>query len=235
MPNSPLFGESDEEAGDHWISISDMMAGLMVIFLFIAIVFIKDVLAENQRTKDIAFLWESKQEELYEKLAEEFRDDLPRWNAELHRETLAIRFREPRVLFEQGESIVKADFKDILEDFFPRYIHLLSGFKDHIDEVRIEGHTSSEWRDRVSGDVAYFANMELSQDRTRAVLEYCLLLPDVFALKEWSRSVLTANGLSSSRLILINGEEQRVLSRRVEFRVRTNADEQIRRILERAA
>ena len=38
---------------------------------------------------------------------------------------------------------------------------------------------------------------------------------------------ITANGLSSSQPIIINGIEDKERSRRVEFRIRTNADEKM--------
>ena len=90
---------------------------------------------------------------------------------------------------------------------------------DNIEEIRIEGHTNSNG--------GYYSNMELSQDRTRAVLQYCFsLMSD--DLEEWLKGLVTANGLSSSHLILkMNGEEDKDLSRRVEFRVRTNAEKQL--------
>lgn len=44
----------------------------------------------------------------------------------------------------------------------------------------------------------------------------------------WMKKLVTANGLSSSHLIYKkNGEEDKFLSRRVEFRVRTNAEKQL--------
>ena len=55
---------------------------------------------------------------------------------------------------------------------FPRYLNVLTQFRDSIDEVRIEGHTSSLWNHRSTPEEAYFNNMALSQGRTRAVLEY---------------------------------------------------------------
>ena len=40
----------------------------------------------------------------------------------------------------------KASIQGHLSDFMPRYIVLLiTNFVDDISEVRIEGHTSSEW------------------------------------------------------------------------------------------
>lgn len=235
MSAEDIFGAYGDEGGDSWISVSDMMAGLMVIFLFIAILFIKDVLKENYRMGQVAELWENAQDQLYARLEEEFRNDLPRWNAELDRESLSVRFQEPSILFDLGEATVKPAFAEILDDFFPRYVKILDDFRDYIDEIRIEGHTSSEWHLGVSEEEAYFKNMQLSQDRTRAVLEHCLLLPSVHKLKDWIRSMVTANGLSSSRLVVVGGVEDPQRSRRVEFRVRTNADAQIRKILERTS
>ena len=49
--------------------------------------------------------------------------------------------------------------------------------------------------------------------------------------KEWAKTKLTANGLSSSKPILKNGIEDKEKSRRVEFRVRTNAESRMVKIL----
>jgi outer membrane protein OmpA-like peptidoglycan-associated protein len=75
--------------------------------------------------------------------------------------------------------------------------------------------------------------MELSQARTRTVLGHVLQLPAVRGRKDWVVNHVTANGLSSSRLIQASdGEEDGIRSRRVEFRIRTDAKEQIVRVLE---
>ncbi len=75
--------------------------------------------------------------------------------------------------------------------------------------------------------------MELSQNRTRNVLSYVLQkISKDRLLTLWTRSNVTANGLSSSKKILDeNGEENRLLSRRVEFRIKTNAEKRITKIL----
>ena len=52
-------------------------------------------------------------------------------------------------------------------------------YKDGIAEIRIEGHTSSEWFDTVGLDMAYYNNMKLSQDRSRNVLKYALEIRDI--------------------------------------------------------
>ncbi len=226
------------QKSDPWMSISDMMTTLMLVFMFLAISYMIDVSKEKNRMKEIAVTYSELQNDLYSDLNDEFKDDLTKWNALLDEESLSIRFEEPDILFSVGSCEIKPAFADILSDFFPRYINILTNekYKNDIEEIRIEGHTSSEWADGVSGDIGYFKNMELSQNRTRQVLEYVFLLfndtkgSDV---KDFLKKRLTANGLSSSKPILgENGFEDKTLSRRLEFRVRTNAVKRIANILE---
>jgi outer membrane protein OmpA-like peptidoglycan-associated protein len=232
---TPVFGPSSQNEDSEWISVSDLMAGLMVIFLFIAIVFIRPVAEQNLKIKEIARTWQENETEIYDALVQEFSDDLPRWNAEIEQDTLLIRFKSPEVLFERGRAAIRREFSAILEDFFPRYVNVLERFRDSIDEVRIEGHTSSVWNHTTSQEDAYFLNMGLSQARTRAVLQKVFLLPDITEHRSWLQPLLTANGLSSSRpVILENGREDRERSRRVEFRIRTTARTEIVKILEAA-
>ena len=227
----------EQDTEEHWISISDMMAGLMVIFLFIAISYMLHVRVEKEKIEKIAVTYEKLQSDLYADLENEFAKDLEQWNAVLDRQTLSVRFKEPDVLFEQGKSEVRTAFKNILRDFFPRYIRILRQPKyiNDIVEIRIEGHTSSEWYAGVSPENAYILNMELSQGRTRSVLEYVLQLPSpqLQRNRKWIRDNVTANGLSSSKLIYTGIKENKAESRRVEFRVRTNAEKRIVEIIKR--
>lgn len=222
--------EGDEE---HWISVSDLMSGLMVIFLFVAISYIRPVIEQRNLVKEIAVTWQQSETKLYEALVAEFESDLPRWGAEIDKETLSIRFKSPDILFESGRADLRPAFREILNDFFPRYVRVLAEFRDAIDEVRIEGHTSSEWTGTDDQSQAYFKNMALSQERTRAVLEYCLTLSALASERDWAVGHITANGLASSRLVVDpTGAEDKERSRRVEFRIKTNAKQQIVRILE---
>jgi len=76
--------------------------------------------------------------------------------------------------------------------------------------------------------------MRLSQERTRTVLGFVVRLPSVTDVWDsWLRERLTANGLSSSKLVVVGGVEDRDQSRRVEFRIRTDAEEQMDAILRR--
>ena len=218
----------------HWIPLSDLMTGLMVIFLLIAVSYMMQVEADAARIKNVAIAYSEIKDALFEDLNREFRNDLPKWNAQLLKSDLTIRFSEPEVLFATGSSELKPEFQRILQDFFPRYVRILTSrkYRDSISEVRIEGHTSSDWNGVAAGD-AYFLNMELSQARTRSTLAYVMGLPADQEQLAWLRKYVTANGLSSSRLITdAKGVEDVARSRRVEFRVRTDAETRLAKILE---
>lgn len=227
-----LFKENGESESQ-WVSISDLMSVLMMIFLFIAISYMLNVIKEKDKIKEIAVTYNKLQTELYDDLMTEFKSDLDNWNAEIDKQTLSVKFEAPDVLFASGSSTLQPKFREILEDFFPRYVSILTSekYKADIEEIRIEGHTSSEWSFEVPEEEAYFNNMELSQDRTRKVLEFVLRNEKLDGNKNWIRERLTANGLSSSKLVAPNGIEDKIKSRRVEFRVRTNAENRIVKIL----
>jgi outer membrane protein OmpA-like peptidoglycan-associated protein len=214
------------------------MTGLMVMFLLIAVVYMMRVEAEADRIKEVAIAYNEVRDELHRDLEREFQDDLPQWKAKIVKADLAVQFTEPEVLFASGSSTLRPEFRLILDDFFPRYLRILTSdkYRESITEVRIEGHTSSEWYDGATDRLAYFRNMALSQERTRSTLQYVLSLPQSGAHEAWLRQHLTANGLSSSRLVSDTaGREDRLRSRRVEFKVRTDAETRIAKILEVSA
>ncbi|CNK85680.1 type II Zorya anti-phage system protein ZorB2 [Yersinia proxima] len=218
---------------EHWVSMSDLMAGLMMVFMFISIAYMHYVRIEKEKIKEVAVAYEQAQQQLYNALEVEFSKDLPSWDAEIDKQTLEVRFKSPDVLFGLGSSDLKPKFKEILNDFFPRYLKVLDEYKQHITEVRIEGHTSTDWTGAANQDIAYFNNMELSQGRTRAVLQYVYSLKESAGHQKWVKSKFSAVGYSSSHPILApEGKEDPNRSRRVTFKVITNAELQIRRIIQ---
>lgn len=232
---SPIFGSSKQkEDGEHWLTVSDLMAGLMMVFLFIAIAFMRHVSIERDKIKDVAVAYQQNQVAIFDALNSEFANDLISWQASIDKETLSFQFDSPEVLFASGESALNIEFEEILADFIPRYLLVLDKYQSSIDEVRIEGHTSSEWGNDTHPNDAYFFNMSLSQNRTRSVLNYSYFLPQLSnEQRAWIKSSFAAVGLASSHLKLNqDGSENKQKSRRVSFRVITNADIQIRKIVE---
>lgn len=225
---------SNKEDAEHWIGISDLMSGLMMMFLFIAVAYMYYVQVERDNIKEIAVAYKDTQVAIYNDLVNEFEADLPRWNAAIERDTLEVTFNNPDALFRSGSPELNPQFKTMLADFFPRYVAVLSRYRKAIEEIRIEGHTSSDWGS-LHGEQAYFPNMALSQDRTRTVLQHVLTLLEAGDDREWVRSSFAAVGYSSSRRIIDRASqiEDGARSRRVNFRVITNSELQIRNIIER--
>lgn len=230
---SSLFTtKHDEHEESHWLSVADLMAGLMMVFLFIAISLMLNAFTERDKIKKIAVAYQQNQVAIFDALKVEFDKDLEKWNADIDEDTLTFTFKAPEILFQTGESALSEQYKALLNDFFPRYMNVLKPYKSSINEVRIEGHTSSTWSKDCIEQCAYFNNMKLSQERTRAVLEYAYRLESSKPYMEWIKKHLAAVGLSSSKLILDkNNLENKEKSRRVSFRVITNSDIQIKRIL----
>ena len=198
-------------------------------------------LEEDRR---VAREYDNIKEQLYQSLMRAFGSRLASWHATIDRDTLSIRFQAPDIMFDEGRSELKKGYEDILDEFFPKYIEVLNRYRDDIEEVRIEGHTNSNSPADSScpagRNCGYYYNMELSQNRARAVLQYCMNMDRVASEKGWLVKRLTANGLSFSHMICLDGKESgcaegsedKQLSRRVEFRIRTDAEKQLESIAE---
>ena len=219
----------NEASNTHWIPLSDLMMGLMMVFLLLATLY---MLRVEQTTTLIIKEYEITRKNLKMALQDEFSENFKEWNAELLGD-MTIRFRNPDVLFSVGSDKLKPKFAAILDDFIPRYVEILTSgrFKESIKEIRVEGHTSTFWTTATTKLDAYFRNMELSQARTRSTLERILKSNAATAHEEWLKKRLTANGLSSSQPIVgKDGIIDEKASQRVEFRIVTNADENISKI-----
>lgn len=222
MKKKSNIEHEEREENPYALSTGDLMSGLLFIFILLLMGALLQVQEKAEQDEDIVRKYDQIKTQLYIDLQDEFKEDLKAWRATID-SSLCIRFQEPAMLFDYDKANLKPLFQDILSDFFPRYIKVLSlpEYKNNIVEIRIEGHTDS------TGD--YFYNMELSQGRTRTVLEYCFGLMTEEQIN-WAKGLITANGLSSSHPILVHGVEDKSLSRRVEFRVRTNAEKQLEEI-----
>ncbi|MEA3316177.1 MAG: OmpA family protein, partial [Campylobacterota bacterium] len=179
----------------------------------------KNQLATDKNTFEIYLI-----DGLYDALIKEFQYDLQLWNAQLEEESLLFRFNNSSVLFNRREKTLKQDFKNILNDFFPRYNKVLLEYKDNIKNVYIEGHASSEHRLGSTKEEKYKLNQILSQQRAEEVLRYTKSLEDniIIANYLWIDSHFQAIGKSSSELIYNeDGSENKHKSRRVDFRIET--------------
>ena len=222
-----------------WISVSDLMTGLMIIFLFVAISYMVQV-KNNQKV--LEGYMETK-ENLHDKLVDEFKNDTTKWQMSIGKD-LTIKFDNPTVLFDSGEWELTSSFKNILQDFLPRYFNILlkDTLRTKIQEIRIEGHTDDVPIPRLHND-PYIANIILSQQRALSVVKYFRELP---VFKQYSKEEqnlieywLIASGFSYGKSLDDNGEYtfktknniNKDLSRRVEIRIVTNGDKEIEKFM----
>jgi outer membrane protein OmpA-like peptidoglycan-associated protein len=226
-----------------WVSFSDIMTGLMVIFMFIAISYIVEV-QKKQKERDTIFEeFKKTKEQLYAELENAFKDDFRQWQVELDKD-LSIKFTNPDVLFQSGQATIRPIFQNILNEFLPRYFKILlqEKYQNRIAEIRIEGHTDMVPAPQFDND-PYIGNIKLSQLRSAEVLKHFrgmkyyggLSAKNKRQLQFW----LTANGLSYGRtldnnkqLTTLSGKPvNNELSRRVEFRIITTSEKLVEQVL----
>ena len=211
-----------------WMSISDMMSGLMLIFLFIAISFMMRVEAEKQEMQNVAIEYRDIKANLNEALYSVFEDELQAWDATITTDNSII-FNSPQVLFKVNSSELTWEFKTILQEFFPRYLKVLNEqeYKGEIQELRVEGHTSKSWKNATSKKEVYLKNMQLSQNRAYQVLAFCYSLEDDTTKKArvWLEKYFRANGMAFAKY------KDAQKSRRVEFVIEMKSEDKVYELL----
>lgn len=223
------------------MSVSDLMTGLMVIFLFVAIAYIKMV----QDNQSILTQYVENRQDLHDRLVAEFQKETDEGKISIHGD-LSMRFENAQTLFNQGYWSLTQAFKDELANYIPRYLKILlnASMKDKIREIRIEGHTDDAPYPVLDQD-PYFANLILSQLRALYMMQYIRSLPEYQEFSDEEKKLLeywfNANGMSygralddQSNYVHISGKEiNQSKSRRVEFRIITAGEEMLEEFVEK--
>lgn len=223
-----------------WMSVSDLMTGLMIIFLFVAIAYMIQV-KENQ---NVLTDYVETKNHLHDKLVNEFEGDTAKWQMAIGKD-LSMKFNNPQVLFATGSYQLTPQFCEILDEFIPRYLDILlnDSLSSKIQEIRIEGHTDNVPAPMFGTD-PFMANIILSQLRSYSVLDYIRNMQSYQAYSEDKKQKLefwfTANGLSYGKSIDANGNYTAISgqpidcdkSRRVEFRLVTEGEEVLENFVE---
>ncbi len=175
-----------DDLDNNWISFSDIMTVLMIIFLFISISYMMEVKKEQKLTEELYYQLQQEQiqrdkifkefketkEKIYNELLLVFKKDFEKWKVKLDKD-LSIKFTNPDMLFQSGKTEIRPYFKIILNDFLPKYFSIIlqKKYQNKILEVRIEGHTDDIPAPRYDQD-PYVANILLSQKRASEVVKY---------------------------------------------------------------
>jgi len=143
-------------------------------------------------------------------------------NIDIDKKTGSLRLAS-NILFGSGDAALKPEAKVELKKAFEDYIGTLVRDKEirpHLDKIIIEGHTDS--------DGSYIYNLNLSQKRALAVMEYLLTLD--FTKKNNIRPLMTASGRAYLDNIVINGVEDKEASRRIEIKFRLKNEDAMNEI-----
>lgn len=246
-----LHEYEDEKPHDYWLSYSDMMAGLIMMFMLLLMLLVyvfsdsvKASVAQQQEAKEKFEEQSLKIADQSEKLKEAevklqsiigIKTEIIRELTDMFKEkginvipdqqTGAISF-DSSVLFGYGSAKVTKEGKEILKSIFPTYVSVLldDQYREYISQIIIEGHTDD--------DGGYLYNLDLSQRRALAVAVYIMgnEFPD-FSGKEHLESYMTSNGRSYSELKLLgDGTVDKDASRRVEVKFRLNEEDMMQEI-----
>lgn len=235
-----------EPPQDFWVSYSDMMAGLLMIFILMVIITINDY-----NTKELLLEESKAQQEAAERGLKKLNQDigevlgvraqlLKRLKAQLDAAGVQVSFDdasgavrlEGNVLFEEGSARLSTEGKRQLDALMPVYFKALLEDEElsaSVDSITIEGHTNSNYSGSRSEFDAYLFNLNLSQDRAYAAMKYVVTSP---ASAQWKpMRYLAANGYADTRPVKMeDGTEDKTMSRRIEIRFRLKDEEALRRL-----
>ena len=183
--------ELEEDNAGIWLSISDLMSGLLMFFALLFIVVQVQLQQEIARAREL-----QRQVDYYQKIIDEI--PLRIINAiegkfgegviEIDPETGDVKIGN-RILFDEGSAELKPAGKQFLREFIPIYSDVIfsdATFENQITRVVIEGHTSSGGSEE--------ANMELSLRRALSVSDYITSQQLKFDTKPQFKQKILASG-----------------------------------------
>jgi chemotaxis protein MotB len=202
-------GLEPEEASDHWMMYSDLMAGLVMMFILllaVTIVGYHQVLASKERRINQLL---GVQVSIAQSLEHSFRRS--NLNITIDPRTGTIKFASD-VLFSFNSYQLSSVGKKSLEKFIPLYISVLLSpkYRSDVSAIMVEGYTDRQG--------TYLYNLNLSQERASSVVNF--ILSPSFPSYSYARLLpqyIVAEGRSYNNLVYINGAYNASASRRVVF------------------
>ena len=189
-----------------WLSIGDMMSGLMLFFVLLYVVVLLQLTEQANAQRDRRRIIIGRIDAAL---------DAAEFEVNVDEKTGDVSIKEG-VLFAESSAHVGAKGRDFLQRFIPVYasvIHDDPMVEQEVVQVIVEGHTSSKG--------SYASNLSLSLDRADAVAQYVISEEVDFLQKEAFLTKLTPAGRGESEA----AAEDSADDRRVRFRLRFAGDE----------
>ncbi|MDD3344641.1 MAG: hypothetical protein PHR87_13840 [Sulfurospirillaceae bacterium] len=152
----------------------------------------------------------------YAQLLELFKDEIAAKKLQI-REDLSIELIDKSLYFNVGEFVLTSAQKLFLEKFSLKLLPFLKKNKELFKTLEVSGHTSSEWG---SSDFSkgYIKNTELSMKRSFSTISYIFNTQNI-ETKKWLSELLKGSGLSFSKRVIVQDNEDKEKSRRVSFKI----------------
>jgi len=200
LQSTAIDGESENT---DWLSISDLMSGLLLIFALLVVV----TLHQLKKTQEEM---QNKRVVVIQAMQDQFNAN--GINAEVNPETGDITLLDS-VLFDFNEKELKPGGSEFLSKFIPIYSNVIFSepkISEEVTRVIIEGHTSSD------GSVAY--NMKLSLGRANSVYQFIntMVLPK--HKQDFLAKIQVAGRGSMDADALMANEEDRKVIFRMQFK-----------------
>lgn len=209
---------SDQPPADFWLSYSDLMAGLLMVFGLMLLAALYHYQAGVAEVGGLV--------EVRGGMISALQRAFPRGGAVTVDSAGTVRFTD-YILFDQGSSEVSRQGREVLQRFVNTYLPVIFGdsvFMGQLKAIVIEGHTND--------DGSYRFNLDLSQRRAFSVM--MVLLDQAGKYRKQLQHYVTANGRSFAELIRKpDGTVDKVASRRIEIRFQFHDEELLKRLLTR--
>ncbi len=208
--------QNDDNNGGNifWITMSDLLLGLAVVFISLFIFAITGFSQNAMRQKQAQIDVSSK-----------INNELQAINVEADVDKMTGDLKIPAIeLFELNSYVLTPDGKKLLDKIAPVYINSIFAdeeLNEQIENIIVEGHTDSQMFAGInSKEEQFLRNMELSTKRANAVAEYMFKTSYDKKYSEKFRSKLAVEGKSFNEPVIINGKEDFAKSRRVELKLK---------------
>jgi len=203
-----------EEEVSYWLSFSDLMASLVIMFLLLSVYMLldyKSAATELEMTKQTLGEYTQINSNIIQKLKTALGDSI---SIDSDTGTLTL---DSELLFDPGESTLKPAGQAFLKDIMPRYFDIL--FNDdeiisNISYITIEGYTDDQG--------VYEYGLNLSYNRALSVYYFMLNDPNFQPYQNNMKQFIILTGRSEAgyleRLENESIEDWRKRNRRVEIR-----------------
>lgn len=208
-----IHNEGDENI--FWITMSDLLLGLVVVFLVLFVFAITGFTQNKINEKEAQY-------EVTEKIAQELEKNNIKVDVDKFSGTIKISDLE---LFELNSWELSDKGKNYMSKFVPVYLNTIMAdekIKENISQIIVEGHTDSQnFAGAKTLQEQYYRNMDLSLKRASSVAQY-IVFSQYDGKENYEKELfklLSVEGKGPSEPIFVNGREDFAKSRRVELKI----------------